>query len=453
MPFLMSFAFNTVDSRRLGNSRRKSAMSPRCCLPHEGMKVCFETIIVERNSLWHYTSVTSFYYADTMRQQVTALSILALTQILGWGVVSVLPVIAQAVAEELETSLPTAFLGSSVMFVAMAIVAPLAGRGFRRFGTQRVMSIGAGVVGLGLGAVALSPDLPFYWAAWALTGLGAAMFLTTSAYAYLAEYAGHRARGFIGMLMLATGLAGSVFLPLTAFLDHLVGWRDTLAIYAVLMICFVGPGIWFGLPATEGAPTATGIQGERRMGRVFFFLVAAITLNSFVTFGVEAVGIELMRAMGMTMGGAVAVASLLGAFKVGGRCIDLLGGKKWDGLSTALVCGAMIPFGLGVIWIGGAGIVSVTGYLVLFGIGSGAFAVARATMPLVFYDTSNYAAAMATIALPMNLINALAAPVLAMLLGYMGPEAVFAVLGVLGLTAFLLLLQLNRMRPRRAVIS
>jgi len=99
-----------------------------------------------------------------------------------------------------------------------------------------------------------------------------------------------------------------------------------------------------------------------------------------------------------------------------------------------------------VIWIGGAGMLSVAGYLALFGLGSGAFAVARATMPLVFFQKADYAAAMATIALPMNLINALAPPVLAGLMAGIGAQATFAVLGGLSITAFAVLLQLNRMR-------
>lgn len=53
---------------------------------------------------------------------------------------------------------------------------------------------------------------------------------------------------------------------------------------------------------------------------------------------------------------------------------------------------------------------------------------------------------MATIALPMNLINALAPPVLAGLMAGIGAQATFAVLGGLSITAFAVLLQLNRMR-------
>ncbi len=126
--------------------------------------------------------------------------------------------------------------------------------------------------------------------------------------------------------------------------------------------------------------------------------------------------------------------------------VDLLGGKRWDGLSTAIVSGAMIPLGLLILWSGGASLVSITGYLAIYGIGSGAFAVARATMPLVFFAKADYAAAMATVALPMNLINALAPPVLAALMAAIGPQAVFAILGGLSLAALALLLRLNGLR-------
>ena len=386
-----------------------------------------------------------------MRRHFLVLLVLALTQITGWGAVGVLPVIAPSIAAEFGASLPSIFLGTSVMYAAMGLAAPWVGRAFRRFGTHHVMTAGAGTIGLGLCVVSRSPSIAVFWVAWALTGLGGAMFLTTAAYAYIAEHEAQRARGLVGTLMLVTGLAGSVFWPITALLESLVGWRGVVLVHAAVMTLAVCPSIWFGLPATGPAATKVAREERGRRGHVFILLVAAIALNSFVTFGIEAVGIQLLQAMGMDLAGAVAIASLLGAFKVGGRVIDLLGGRKWDGLSTALVSGAMIPLGLIAIWIGGAGILSVVGYLALFGIGSGAFAVARATMPLVFFERADYAAAMATIALPMNLINALAPPVLATLMAGIGAQTTFAILGGLSLSAFAVLLKLNGMRLKPAV--
>lgn len=381
-----------------------------------------------------------------MRRHLAVLLLLALTQVAGWGSVGVLPVIAAPVAAEFGTALSSVFLGTSGMYVAMGLAAPWAGRAIRRFGARAVMAAGAGAIGVGLGLVALAPGLGIFWAAWGLTGLAGAMFLTTAAYAYLADHAGDGARSLIGMLMLATGLAGSVFLPVTAFLDDLVGWRGVLLVYAGMMMLIVGPLVRFGLPVARAAEAEAARPGRGRTGPVFVLMVTAIALNSFVTFGIEAVGIQLLRTMGMDLAGAVAVAALLGVFKVGGRVIDLVGGRRWDGLSTGIVAGAMIPLGLVAMWLGGAGPFSVGGFLLLFGVGSGAFAVARATMPLVFFARADYAAAIAAIAVPMNLINALAAPAIAALMAGIGAPATFAVLGALSVTAFAILLRLNDMR-------
>lgn len=388
-----------------------------------------------------------------MRRHFRVLLVLALSQIAGWGMIGVLPVIAPRVAAEFGSTLPSVFLGTSVMFVAMGLAAPWAGRAFRHFGARQVMAAGAGMIGLGLGLLALSPGLIVFWLAWALIGGAGAMFLTTAAYAYIVEYANDQARSLIGTLMLVTGLAGSIFWPITAFLEHLVGWRGVGAVYAAAMILAAGPLVWLGLPATDITTATAPDAGRARKGPVFVLMVAAIALNSFVTFGIDSIGIQLLHALGMDLAGAVAIASLLGVCKVGGRVIDLLGGRRWDGLSTGLVAGAMIPLGLAVIWIGGEGPLCVAGYLALFGLGSGAFAVARATMPLVFFQKADYAAAMATIALPMNLINALAPPVLAGLMAGIGAQATFSILGGLSLTSFAVLLQLNRVRAKAAPIK
>lgn len=238
------------------------------------------------------------------------------------------------------------------------------------------------MIAAGLCLLALSPDLWVFWAAWVLIGIAGAMFLTTSAYAYIADYAGDRARSLIGTLMLVTGLAGSVFWPITAFLDGVVGWRATVLVYAGIMALVICPLVLIDLPATGAATAPTVSKRSARKGPVFALLVTAIALNSFVTFGIEAVGIQLLQATGMDLAKAVTIASLQGVFKVGGRVVDLLGGQRWDGLSTGIVSGAMITIGLAVMLIGGHGFLSEAGFLVIYGVGSGAFAVARATMPL-----------------------------------------------------------------------
>ena len=396
-----------------------------------------------------------------MRGGIIVFLILAVSQIAGWGAVGFVAVVARDIAGDLGMGLPAVFLGSSVMFVAMAVAAPVAGRGFRRFGARRVMAAGAAIIGGGLGVIAVAPGPVAYFAGWALAGTGGAMFLTTAAYVYLAGFADTAARGRIGTLMLVTGLAGSVFWPVTGVLDHLLGWRGAVAVYAMAMACLVAPLVLFGLPEAGAGDAADAARNADRGGRpagrrqVFVLIVAAVALNGFVSFGIESVGIELFRAMGTELTHAVAIAAALGLFKLAGRIVDLAGGRRWDALSTALVAGVAMPLGLAAVGLSGAGPGLSTGavaaYLVLFGIGSGAFAVARATMPLVFYRRADYAAAMSAIAVPLNLINALAPPVLAGLLVAAGPRAVLGLMTALGALALvLLLLRLGRLRPAAA---
>lgn len=372
--------------------------------------------------------------------------ILAVTQITGWGAVSLLPVTASQIAADLGTTLPVVFLGSTVMFAIMGIASPFVGPLAIRFGSRSLMAVGAAGIGCGLWGLSLSGSIVTYMLAWSVVGLAGAMFLTTTAYIYVADFAGKDSRALISTLMLVTGLAGSVFWPLTAYLGGEFGWRVVAQIYAGVML-LAACLLHFALPRVSGSARSEADKARRPLrGPVFRLLIACIALNSFVTFGVEAIGIELFRAMGMEAVYAVAIASALGAFKVMGRAFDVFGGRNWDAVTTGSVAAAVIPVGLLLPALFGAAPLSVGGYLVLFGIGSGAFAVARATMPLVFYDKANYALTMTAIALPLNLASATAAPLLSALLVETGPYAVLAILAGLTGIAFLLVLGLARFR-------
>ncbi|MBY5846400.1 MFS transporter [Rhizobium leguminosarum] len=384
-----------------------------------------------------------------MTRNLSVFLTLAFTQITGWGVVGVLPVLASSIAVDLHFALPTAFLGTAVMFATMGLVAPVIGRGFERFGAKRVMAAGAALIGIGLASLSVTKSLPIYVTAWGALGIAGAMFLTTAAYVYLADFAEERARGLIGSLMLVTGLAGSVFWPLTAYLEHIVGWRATIQIYAGGMIMIIMPLVLLGIPEVKSIHRKQEVERRTaQRGNTFWFLVSAIALNSFVTFGMEAIGIELFRVLGADPAWAVGVASFLGVLKVCGRLIDLLGGKRWDALSTGIVAGAMIPAGLLILLAFGATTGSLLACLLLFGIGSGAFAVARATMPLVFYKKAEYAAAMSAIALPMNLTSAMAAPILSGLLTESGAPATLTLLVICSGAALFLLLKLGSLRKQ-----
>jgi len=229
----------------------------------------------------------------------------------------------------------------------------------------------------------------------------------------------------------------------------LLGWRLAAASYAAALIAIVPALLLLGLPETTSAvrpETTRRLSGVARSG-AFWLIVFAVSVNGFVTFGIEAMAIELLKSLGADPVRAVAVASLIGVFKVGGRLLDVLGGKRWDGLTTGLVAGIMMPCGLAMLGFGGIDPWAVGAFLVLFGIGSGAYAVARATMPLVFFGKGDYPAAASALALPLNLIVAAAPPVLALLLEIAGPVEVMWCLVACGAAALCAILLLVGMRP------
>jgi hypothetical protein len=89
---------------------------------------------------------------------------------------------------------------------------------------------------------------------------------------------------------------------------------------------------------------------------------------------------------------------------------------------------------------------AITGFILIYGLGSGALAVARATIPLVFYDKSEFAKATSHIALPLNLISAASPPLLAWLLPRSGSNAVLELALACSIGALVMLAILGRRR-------
>ncbi|MEN3350822.1 MAG: hypothetical protein V7632_4457 [Bradyrhizobium sp.] len=175
-------------------------------------------------------------------------------------------------------------------------------------------------------------------------------------------------------------------------------------------------------------------------------MVAAIALNAFVSFGFSAVLVELLKAQGVSAAEAVAFGSTLGVVQVSARGIDFLGGGRWDGITTGLVAGTLLPVAMLILIIGHGTTWAIAAFIQIYGLGSGALAVARATIPLVFCDKSAFAKATSHLALPLNLISAAAPPILASALTRFGSNAVLELAFVCSCGALVLLALLGRRR-------
>ena len=387
------------------------------------------------------------------RKIAVPLLVLSVTQIIGWVTVGLPAIVGRQMADDLKMDIPTVFAGSSVLYVVMGLWAPFLAKAFARFGARRVMISGTIVAALGFLLLAWCKGPVLYFAGWVTLGTAGSATLTTAAYIMLNELAGQKAKRAIGALMLLTGLSSSVFWPIASLLAKAFGWQATCEIYAATMMLVSLPLYVFGLPART-APANRNLRDISdttgsipKYKSTFYLIAAAITLNAFVTFGFSAIFIELLKAAGLPTAQAVAFGSALGVIQVGARAVDFLGGGKWDGISTGIFAGIALPVAMALLIVGNGSHFAAAVFVVLYGLGSGALAVARATIPLVFYDKAGYASAASRIALPLNLISAVSPPLFIALLTRFGIDVLLEVAILSSATAFLLLLLLMRRRP------
>ncbi|AWM11177.1 MFS transporter [Bradyrhizobium symbiodeficiens] len=392
---------------------------------------------------------------------IGVLLVLAITQLIGWATISLPAVVGRDLAADLGLSLPAVFAGNSVFYVTMGLCAPWLGKAFVRHGARNVMMVGTVVMVPGYVVLFFAHDPMLYFAGWVILGMGGSATLSTGAYILLNEIAGRQAKSAIGAVMLVTGLSSSVFWPTTSFLSGHFGWRVTCLVYAAMLILICLPLFAFGTPrqrvVKEGAGVASKLSKPSKAAAIprstFNLVVSAITLNAFVQFGLGAILIELLRAEGLAPAQAIAFGSMLGVIQVSARGLDFLGGGRWDGITTGLVAGTALPVAMMLLILSEGAIWAVAVFILLYGAGSGAMAVARATIPLVFYDQTEFAKASSMIALPLNLASALSPPLLAGLLTQFGGRGALGLTFVFSCAAVLILVLLGRRRPRVAVAA
>ncbi|MBR0730329.1 MFS transporter [Bradyrhizobium japonicum] len=388
---------------------------------------------------------------------IGVLLVLAITQLIGWGTIGLPAVIGRDLAADLGMSLSAVFAGSSVLYVTMGLCAPWLARAFARHGARKVMMVGTVVTLPGFVVMSFAHEPMLYFIGWVILGMGGSATLSTGAYIMLNEVAGRGAKNAIGGLMLVTGLSSSIFWPTTSFLSGHFGWRGTCLVYAAMMLLINLPLYAFLAPrrkiATDdgGGPIKAAPPAIPRS--TFGLVVCVITMNAFVNFGIGAIMIELLRAEGLAPAQALAFGSMLGVIQVSARGLDFLGGGRWDGITTGLVAGTALPVAMLLLMTSEGATWAVAVFILLYGAGSGAMAVARATIPLVFYDQAEFAKAMSMIALPLNLASAISPPLLVGLLTQFGGRGALGLTFVFSCATVLILVMLGRRRPQLAAAA
>jgi MFS family permease len=112
---------------------------------------------------------------------------LGLSQLISWGIsYYLIGCFGERIAADLGWTRGVVYGGFSLALLVMGVMSPVAGRLIDRYGGRRVMVAGSLLNAAGCAGLALSHDVPSYYAAWICLGLAMRLTLYDAAFAALA---------------------------------------------------------------------------------------------------------------------------------------------------------------------------------------------------------------------------------------------------------------------------
>jgi hypothetical protein len=234
-----------------------------------------------------------------------------------------------------------------------------------------------------------------------------AMSLYDAAFATIGRLLGHDARPAITGVTLMGGFASTIGWPAGSALVAFCGWRETLALYAAILLAVNLPLILAFVPragktAMAGAAPAAETRTERSPRLAFLLLASFFTLRAGIgaVFSVHA--ITLFHELGLPLTQAVTVAALFGPFQVGGRLLEWSAARFLNPFRSSLAGGALLPAGALALLAGAPAPV----FAACYGMSNGILTISRGVLPMHLFGAKGYATLLGQLALPVLLAQA-----------------------------------------------
>ena len=348
-------------------------------------------------------------------------------------------------AESLACSQAWVFGAFSAALVASGLAAPFTGRAIDRYGGRCVLSAGSALAALALAAIASASSLSGFVAGWLLAGLAMSATLYEAAFPALSQFAGERYRAALTALTLFGGLASTAFWPLSWQLEHSLGWRSTLLVFAGLHLglclplhrwLLPGPGGAGGAGAALPRPVASRkALHDRGLG----WLAASFALNAFVFSAIGAHVVAMLVVATGSTGEAVMIAALIGPLQVAGRVMEFAFARRVPAQQVGLATLALTVLSMLMLWQVARASWMPIAFALVYGGANGVMTIVRAAVPAELFGRERYGALMGWLSRPAFLAKA-AAPLgvavllssgishadLALLLALLSAAALFA---------------------------
>ncbi|GAA3828444.1 MFS transporter [Sphaerisporangium flaviroseum] len=326
---------------------------------------------------------------------------LAVTQTIGYGVLYyAFSVFLAPMQRDLHASGTQVAGAFTLAVLATALCAPLVGRWLDAHGGRGLMSAGAVLGTLAVLAWSRVENLAQLYAVFAAVGVASAMVLYEPAFAVVVDWfdAAKRPDALL-VLTIVAGFASSIFLPLSGVLAEYFGWRQALAVLAVLYGITAIP--LHGLvvrrrlvPASQKAATVrerTRIARAAIRGRPFWLLATAFTGHSAAVATIALLLITYLVHLGHRPVFAAAVAGLLGVLSVTGRLVTTRMQRRSPVAVIAAAIFTLQALAALLLPLIGHSVAGAVGCVLLFGLGFGVATITQPQLLTARYGTTAYA--------------------------------------------------------------
>ena len=372
--------------------------------------------------------------------------VLGFTQTLAWATTFYIPAVIIGAAAATVGASPTVLLGGfSWSLLIAGLVSPRVGSRIDRVGGRGVLATGTIVMALGLAVLAAFPNLPGWYIAWTIIGVGMALGLYDAAFATIGRLLGGAARPAIVGVTLMAGFASTVGWPMGVVLVDLLGWRTTALSYAVLQMAINLPLQLWLIPKAPPHPTISPAvsveQAPPGRSQIALVLLAIFfSVRAAISAVISVHVLLLLQGIGLTAAVAVGVAAMIGPSQVAGRVLEWVFARRIDPLTGSWIGAALLPLGIVGLLAGGPAI----GFAVAYGMSNGILTISRGTLPMHLFGAHGYATRLGRLALPPLLAQAIAPTLFTPFVLSRSASEVFAWVGITSGAALLCLLPLRR---------
>lgn len=401
--------------------------------------------------------------ASSPRPGARLIGWLSLAQLVTWGsVFYTFAVLMEPLERELGLSRAQSSLGFSLALLAEGLLAYPVGRWIDRGHERAVMTMGSLLVGLCLVLHSVVTTAGGFYMVWFGLGVGLSATLYPPAFAVVTRRFPHDFRRAIIAMTFLGGLASTVFIPLSAWLIHTLGWRHALWCLAALHIALCAPLHFVVLRnAPSGhrhnllptAPSRSSMAQHLRSAP-FLLLGLFIVLMMAVTAALPPHMVSLLREGGLAPGWVIAIPASIGLLQVLGRALLYFFEHHFDLHLANRLIPALIPLGLLALLaaplFGDAQVWPVLLFVLLFGMGNGMLTIVKGTAIAEYVNKNHVASLNGALGLPQALARA-GAPLLMGLLwsqqaGYSYGLWLLLGLSVMGVSALVVTQRLTQRR-------